>query len=466
MRLPFLWIVASALLSLSLTVTLGAGLLRPNLPLILSAGFDSERITPNADGLDDVTTFRYELARSAQISLSLLSTDGREYRFRDSQPRLAGEYNVLFSGVVGGYLLPNENLLGTVERRLLPNGDYTWRLVAQEANGETQIAEGRLTIAESQTPLPLISAFSVAPQVFTPNQDGIADRVQINVYLEQPAELRVFLLTADGVEIPISARKEDRLPGEAGRHIFDYEGGIDLGADPPPDGEYTVVALAQDAEGQRVRVESSLTVRDGGKPRAEIVPQAVGVDVVFATMPYDERYASDLEALGELIPMPDDPADLSRGTITLRAGDMLVFKLTVENYNNVPIRTSFPPPGTVYQQDQLAASLGAFEESGAWRVGIQCETSKTSFPYRWALGSSETLMAVESDDGNTYYYLPPRSRAVVWGAVRLTQVERRQNPQTCWAGLIHEDVEVSLRNSYVGPRQVQLVDPALPFGGN
>jgi hypothetical protein len=48
---------------------------------------------------------------------------------------------------------------------------------------------------------------------------------------------------------------------------------------------------------------------------------------------------------------------------------------------------------------------------------------------------------------------------VVWGAIRLTDLEIRQNPQNCWAGLIHEDVEVSLRNSFVGAREIELVDP-------
>jgi hypothetical protein len=62
--------------------------------------------------------------------------------------------------------------------------------------------------------------------------------------------------------------------------------------------------------------------------------------------------------------------------------------------------------------------------------------------------------------------VPPNSRVVVWGAIRFTEIERRQNPQRCWAGLIQEDVEVSLRNSYVGPREIELVDPnANPAGG-
>jgi hypothetical protein len=58
-----------------------------------------------------------------------------------------------------------------------------------------------------------------------------------------------------------------------------------------------------------------------------------------------------------------------------------------------------------------------------------------------------------------HYYVPPRTQVVVWGAIRMTRIEKRQNPQTCWAGLIQEDVEVSLRNSYVGARDIELVDP-------
>ena len=44
----------------------------------------------------------------------------------------------------------------------------------------------------------------------------------------------------------------------------------------------------------------------------------------------------------------------------------------------------------------------------------------------------------------------------MWGGIRFTQIEDR-NPQNCWAGLIHEDVEVSLRNRNVGSREIELV---------
>jgi len=460
MRIPIVWVLLAAILGFAGVFLVGQAILQPNVSLIVQAGFDDSVISPNADGDKDLTTFRYTLSRNATISLILESDNGDTFAFRQDEMRTAGEYDVLFSGIVNGFVRQDETVLGTIERRLLDNQTYTWELIATEEGADPEITTGTLTIEGADVQLPTMSSFTVAPSIFTPNQDGVDDRVEINVYLEKEAQLTVFLIDANGRQLPISARKEGRKAGEAGRHIFDYEGGIDLGADPPEDGTYTLVALAQDAEGQRIRQETELTIRNGGKPLAEIVPQAVGVDVVFETMPYDERFLSEFDKLGDLVDAPTSPQGLSRNAITVPVGDLLVFKLTIENYNNVPIRTSYPPPGTVYQQEQMAASLGAFEESGAWRVGIQCETSTTPFPYRWAIGSESDLISeTDPKTGITYYYLPANARAVVWGAIRMTRIEVRQNPQNCWAGLIHEDVEVSLRNSYVGARQIRLVDP-------
>ena len=139
--------------------------------------------------------------------------------------------------------------------------------------------------------------------------------------------------------------------------------------------------------------------------------------------------------------------------------DVLVFKLTIENYGAAPIRTSGPPPGTVYEQTELAATFGEYEQSGVWRVGIQCETSEETYPWRWAIGTEDDLYT-ETDPmtGNVYSYLAPGERAVVWGGIRMTEFLPTANPQACWAGLIHEDVEVTLQNNNVGRREIELAD--------
>ena len=374
--------VAAALAGFLVVLAAGYLILRSPLPLIAEAGFDRATISANADGVDDVAEFRYFLTRPATVSLALTAASGTTFWFRQNQARDSDEYRVLFSGVVDGFVLDGESVPGVIERRLIPSGSYSWRLEALPGDGgPAAVASGMLEIVDGDTPLPIMSEFAVAPAVFSPNQDGVADRVSINVYLEKDVErLDVFLVGPDETRIPISARVEERQYGEAGRHRYDYEGGIDLGADPPPDGAYRVVALAQDKVGQRIRRESQLVIETGGKPYAEIKPQAVGVEVAFDVQPYEDRFYASAAQAGDLLPLLDDSGSLAYSQqITVPRGDMLVFRLTVDNYGDVPIRTSGPPPGTVYRQDQLAGALGAYDESGAWRVGIQCETSKTSF---------------------------------------------------------------------------------------
>jgi len=456
MRIPIWLTLVVAVVAVLVVLAAGQMLLRPNLPLITAAAFDPETITPNADGSDDITKLTYSLSRNAHVTITLDSAS-TSYAFRQDEPRMAGDYQVYFSGVVDGYTLPGETIAGTVLRRLLPDGSYTWHLQAVDENGQSDEHSGSLVIQNGDAPLPDLTDFTIYPQIFTPNQDGVSDRSEINVFLTKDATLRVYLQAADGSQINVAERRDNVEMGKAGRHLFDYEGGVDLGADPPPDGTYTVVADAQDAVGQQVQRTGTLTIQAGGAPQAQIIPQPIGVPVIFDHQAYEDRFFSTRETPGALIAPPNDPQSLNLTAIAMPVGDMLVFKLTVENYGRVPVRTTGPVPGTVYEQTQNSATLGWYDESGAFRVGISCQTATSDYPWRWALGPADQLVQdTDPVSGKTYWYLPAGAQSVVWGAVHLTKIEAR-NPQTCWAGLIHEDVEVT--DASVGPREIQLVNP-------
>jgi hypothetical protein len=237
----------------------------------------------------------------------------------------------------------------------------------------------------------------------------------------------VYLVNEQGVRFFVPESQEGRKPGEAGMHTYDYEGGVDQGALPPPDGRYEVLALAEDEEGQRVTRRGELTIRDGGVPLAEIVAQPVGDTVQFSSQ-------------------------------AVVLGDTLSFALTVENYGEASIRTTGPFSGTVYQQDERASTLGFFEESGAWRVGLDCDTCLSDYPWRWALGTPDDLTAVEVD-GTTQYYLMPGQRVVVTGGVVLTEAVEARNPQYFWAGLIHEDVGITTFNNRVDAHLIEILEP-------
>ena len=415
MRLSPLLTSITALLTSTVLLAAGWLWLRPPGNLLTAAEFSLRSLSPNADGLNDVTRIRYHLARPARVSISFLDDSGERFHFRSDNLRTSGEHHLLFSGIVEGFTFGEDDAECEIIARVLPDGNYTWII---EAHGENESDEltGTLSVVGADSALPEIRGFSVSPPLFTPNRDGISDRVWVNLYLTKPAHLNVHLLDEAGNQRPIAERAGDVPPGEPGLHTFEYEGGVDLGVSPPPDGTYQIFALAEDAIGQKTRVESQLTIEHGGVPRADIV----NAQVEFSD------------------------------TIVVQ-GERLAFSLTVENYGAAPIRTSGPPPGFAYAQDKNANSLGWYEESGAWRVGIDCDTCIRDYPWRWALGTRNELTKI-----GDHWYLMPGQRTTVSGDIIITQVPAR-NPLYFWAGLIHEDVEVSNINNRVDPHFVTIV---------
>lgn len=386
-------------------------------PLLTDVSFDRDRITPNADGDADVLRITYGLNRAAEISITFEDQSGNAYVFRDQArrgPSVEQSYEVLFAGVVDGYVLPGESFAGfDVEKRVLQDGEYEWNVRATDDTDHTERVTGTLTIDDADAALPELRNFTVSPPVFTPNRDGISDRAKINVAVSKDdTSLAVYLLDENGTRYPVEQDEQTLArEGQAGLYAFDYDAGVDDGAQPPPDGTYVVYAEAEDAIGQRTIATTTLTIEGGGVPMAYI-------------------FNGEVEWSSTSVPL----------------GETLFFTLTVDNDSPAPIRTSGPAPGTVYGNDQNYATLGEYIQSGAFRVGIHCENATTNYPWRWAVGDGETL---EEQDG--YLYLPPFTRAIVTGGIRFVDVAGARNPQYCWAGLIHEDVEISAVNDRVDP---------------
>src|SRR5450432_2695639 len=236
MRLPPLVTALAALVALVLAGAIAAHFLQPNRPLLTDVSISPSKITPNADGQADVTDIHYTLNRNAKVTIAFTNkTSGQRFVFRNAEARPADSFQVTFSGVVDGYTLPGETNLGQIETRLIPDGEYDWSVDAAADSGESASSTGTLTVADADATLPAITDFSIAPQLFTPNQDGVRDRVSINVYLAKAATLTVYLLDKNNVHYYVAERIEGRQPGDPGAHYFDYDGGVDNNIPPPPD---------------------------------------------------------------------------------------------------------------------------------------------------------------------------------------------------------------------------------------
>lgn len=387
-----------------------------------------ETITPNADGETDATTISYELSRNATVSIYFENTGtGDRHYFRQDKPRGVGNYRVLFSGIVDGYSLPSDDVAGEIIDRLLQDGAYRWVIEAVDERGESQLTEGVLNVVDADSALPDLTGFQIYPTTFTPNRDGIDDRVKIQFFQTKEAETLVNLIDVGGVERPIQELPRELAAGESintsGRRVFDYEGGVDLGAQPPADGVYEIVAIAEDDEGQKVRVSGELEIAFGGVPRAEIISPPTADTLQFSTN-------------------------------SLQICDTLTFTTTIRNYGEAPIRTTGPAPGTVYDSQENYNSAGWPTESGAFRIAIGFENELKDYPYRWALGTEEQLTRI-----GEFLYLMPGQQVTLTGGIKITDMLGERNPQPMWVGLIHEDVAISQFNNRVDPHAIEIEEP-------
>ena len=425
------WLATAMLLAACGELDLAAG------PLLHDVTFATEEITPNADGDNDVVEIRYSLRRPAAVSIYFDDTNGARYYFRTARRRAPGDYSVLWGGAVDQPQVM-ETDYGPVEvlSRVLPDGVYTYTVEAIDDDGMTARTTGQITLAEADTLLPELKNFAVVPQVFRPNQDGLADdRVSIGYYLTKDAEsVTLFLQHPERAELRYFIAEEPGLvePTARGYHDYSYDGGVDLNAEPPPDGLYKLVGEARDAAGNVVRVVRDLTLEEGGKPRADVVG-------------------------GEI-----DWLDESNRVVMRALGDKLCFTTYVANESQVPIRTSGPWPGQEYHFGENYNTLAAaqddpswLQQDGAWRFGINFDTTGVDFPFRWAVGRQEDLER-RMVDGEDQWYLMPGKRGEVSGCIVLDS-KLPIGTRFWWGGLIHQGVAVV--NNNIDQINVQLGVP-------
>ncbi len=400
------WIVKLLILSLALLAIGLTGCGRR--ALLHDVNIRPDHITPNADGDVDVTRIEYGLSRSAYVSIYFKDEAGQRYYFRNHRRRSRSTgrpYSVDFGGVVD---VEGETFgEALVRARVLRDGAYTLVIEATDDQEHTESVELPFTVTDADASLPELRGFYVSQSIFSPNRDGVQDRLKIGYELSKPATVLVYLEDKEGNKYPVAERQGALTPvkaGEKGPHTYDYEGGVDQGAEPPPDGTYTLVAFAQDRVGQKVELTRTLTITDGGVPRATIVQL-------------------DIEYSDTIIPV----------------GGTLCITATVENYGDTPVRTTGPLPGTIYSSNQNFNSLGWNQQSGAWRFGLDFDGNPSyPYPFRWAVGRPEDLEK-KVIDGDEFYYLMPGQRSQISGCIEILSAPPR-NPTVFYGGLIHEDV--------------------------
>jgi len=394
-------------------------------PLLRDVTVAPAHISPNADGDVDVTEIRYTLSRSAYVSIFFEDEDGERFYFRQNRRRSPGSYSVLWGGVMDEPKVEQlENGTNEILSRVLPDGKYRWFVQASDDDANTETLDGTITLENGDTELPQLESFAVMPKVFRPNLDGLRDDwVSISYNLSKEVQnIQVYLLDPDSpsLKVHIAEGPNTIEPEEPGNHTYKYFGGVDLNAEPPPDGEYLVVGEANDLAGNRVRVTRSLTIEMGGRPRADVVQ-------------------------GEI----DWVNEINR-VVSVPLGRKLCFNAIVKNEGEVPVRTNGPWPGQEYHFpadfthntfNTIASrpeNLGKywFEQPGVFRFGLNFSTTGYPYPFRWAIGRQEDLEYLEIEGQSAWYLMPGNSGRV--GGCILFEGRPPGGNVLWWGGLIHE----------------------------
>jgi len=394
-------------------------------PLLRDVTVAPDHISPNADGDVDVTEIRYTLSRSAYVSIFFEDEDGERFYFRQNRRRSPGRYSVLWGGVMDAPKVEQlENGTNAILSRVLPDGKYRWFVQASDDDAHTETLDGAITLENGDTEVPHLESFAVVPKVFRPNLDGLRDDwVSISYNLSKEVQnIQVYLLDPDSpsLKVHIAEGPNTIEPEEPGNHTYKYFGGVDLNAEPPPDGEYLVVGEANDLAGNRVRVTRSLTIEMGGRPRADVVQ-------------------------GEI----DWVNEINR-VVSVPLGRKLCFNAIVKNEGEVPVRTNGPWPGQEYHFpadfthnsfNTIASrpeNLGKywFEQPGVFRFGLNFSTTGYPYPFRWAIGRQEDLEYLEIEGQSAWYLMPGNSGRV--GGCILFEGRPPGGNVLWWGGLIHE----------------------------
>jgi hypothetical protein len=210
---------------------------------VLTALAKPGQITPNGDGKNDATVVSYRIKEDATVTGQLIDSAGMPLTTLFVEAKTRGTYRF------------------TWDATGIPDGRYGIVLTARNAIGVETTAT--LAIVVDRT----LAGFNVAPQVFSPNQDGRLDTTRFRFTLYNPARVAITVRRGkktigqvySGTLQP--GAQELEWNGRFARGIGEHEFKADIRATSPVTTLRDTVTFATDTSGPRLKIVSRTVPR-------------------------------------------------------------------------------------------------------------------------------------------------------------------------------------------------------------
>ena len=239
MSRPLVRAVFAVLVVATIAAFFATQLLKSEFPLVIRFATKPAHFSPNGDDYRDETRVGFDLSEPAEVTFSVVDSEGNEVRRIVDERMLAGDAKHRF-----GWDGRDD------DGNVVPDGTYRMRVVRRD---ESRVIDSFKEIDVDTTP-PRVRLVSAEPSVITPAARGQVPRVVVRFAgpANSAPEFRVFR-TDDGPR-PYVVRRFRGIPPEGRGKTREgvWNGEVSAGPEdtaPAPDGDYAFTVTVRDRAG-------------------------------------------------------------------------------------------------------------------------------------------------------------------------------------------------------------------------